>query len=115
MTTMPFFTSLSMVKMNGKTLHEGLEWSVAQYSTERHVGRGQFLHMSGMKVKYDLNKNPGSRVTSVSVRCAFCDIPRYNPLNMTEEYTVLMPTFLKLGGDNFTMFKYNGTEILRFG
>lgn len=115
MTVMPFFGSLSVVQVNGKTLLSALEWSVTRYDTEFHVGRGEFLQVSGLRVTYDLSKRPGSRVVSVRVRCASCEVPEYRPLDMKAEYNVIMPTFLLEGGDNFTMFKQNAKEILRYG
>ncbi|KAK6640781.1 hypothetical protein RUM44_012478 [Polyplax serrata] len=114
MTVMPFFGSLSVVQVNGKTLLSALEWSVTRYDTEFHVGRGEFLQVSGLRVTYDLSKRPGSRVVSVRVRCASCEVPEYRPLDMKAEYNVIMPTFLLEGGDNFTMFKQNAKEILRY-
>lgn len=115
LTSMPFVHTISVVKVSGKIFLDALEWSVSRYDFQGKAGRGEFLQLSGVKVKYDLSKRSGSRVVSVKVRCASCNIPAYHDLNLEEDYNLIMPTFLYFGGDNFKMFEKNGTEIFRFG
>lgn len=115
MLVMPFYNSLTILKINGKYLKEALEWSVYRYDPNHEVGRGEFLQVSGLQIIYDLTKPAGSRVVSVQVRCSDCNIPHYEPLSEDCDYNIIMPSFLAKGGDNFTEFVDHGTEIIMFG
>lgn len=105
---------MSIVKVEGKDLMAALEWSVARYDPNHKIGRGEFLQVSGLKVKYDLRKAVGSRVVSVTARCSVCQIPTFEPLRLEKFYNIIMPTFLLRGGDNFTMFRERGEELVKF-
>ncbi|KAJ8687357.1 hypothetical protein QAD02_023151 [Eretmocerus hayati] len=94
------------VKVKGSTLHEALEWSVNDRISQNETAHGgAFLQMSGIRVIYDLSKDPNSRVVSVKVRCSICTVPTYNDLDMETTYSVLMPGFMHLGGDGYKMMK----------
>lgn len=54
---------------------------------------------------YNLNRTVGSRVVSVTVKCADCEVPEYLPLEFNKTYGVVLPKFLAVGGNNYTMFK----------
>lgn len=60
---------------------------------------------TGIRVVYDVNKPPGSRLVSARVRCGNCTLPMYAPLNTSQVYTVIMSSYLASGGDGFDMFK----------
>lgn len=98
---LPFDEILLLVHMTGRTLLDALEHAVARYSKDR----GEFLQMSGMRVVYDLTKSPGHRVRSVEVRCAECDVPHFEQLDVAKMYGVIMTKFVYSGGDGFAMFK----------
>lgn len=53
---------------------------------------------------YDLSRPSGSRVESVRVRCASCDVPRYDDLDVNQSYNVVINTFLSGGGDGHSTF-----------
>ncbi|XP_071831912.1 5'-nucleotidase-like isoform X2 [Apostichopus japonicus] len=57
----------------------------------------------GLVVTYDVTQPVGSRVVSVMVRCALCEIPRYEKLETERIYKIVMPSYLAEGGDGFDM------------
>lgn len=59
----------------------------------------------GIKVEYDLKQSPGHRVTSLHVRCGRCSIPRFEPLVLNDNYTIMTNNYLAEGGDKFDSFK----------
>lgn len=61
--------------------------------------------MSGIRFVVNYNRPRGMRVTSVSVLCADCRIPQYEPLHMEKYYNVLVPSFIMDGGDGHRYFK----------
>lgn len=60
---------------------------------------------SGVEVEYDLSQKPGNRVSSLYLRCGNCAIPKFEPLVLTANYTILLNAFLAKGGDNYQSFK----------
>lgn len=63
--------------------------------------------MSGLQVVYNLTNPSGSRVDSVKVQCAQCAVPVYEKLNETAIYQIVLTSFLREGGDGFTLFMVN--------
>lgn len=103
---LPFHNSILKVKMTGKVLLSTLEWSV--YSLDANTTTnlfGAFTQVSGVQVIYDLTKPKNSRVVSVQVQCANCSIPSYSELKENEIYMVLMPDYMQVGGDGYSMLK----------
>lgn len=99
---MPFDGNIVKVTINGSDVWKMLEHSVWRYNPTR--APGQFLQMSGMKVQYDFRHPSGKRVTKVHMRCGECLNPEYSVLNKSKEYKILMPAFLSMGGDGFSVF-----------
>lgn len=119
-TSQPFSNTVDIIELQGKHLLEVLEFSVSRpYSHYRGNGRhkrdlearefnGQgFLQMSGIKVTFDLNKPVMERVSSVAVRCAECDVPQYEPLDLEKWYRVALCSFLVTGGDGYEVIVDN--------
>lgn len=68
-------------------------------------------------MQFDVSKPPGSRVRSLHILCTNCRVPRYQPVEDTEVYTVAVPEYLVSGGDGYTaiadeMIKHNSGEVL---
>ena len=99
---MPFDGNIVKLTINGADVWKMLEHSVWRYNPTR--APGQFLQMSGIKVEYDFRQPSGRRVTKVYMRCGECLNPEYSVLNKTREYKILMPAFLSMGGDGFSVF-----------
>lgn len=92
----PFGNYLYVTKISGRTLLGNLEHSATMHERDSNGG---FLQMSGVQVIYDFNRPAGSRVISAKLRCASCEIPTYEPLDLEKQYSVIVPNFLLRGGD----------------
>lgn len=101
-TILPFGNTISVTRILGINLARALEHSVNLRGTSSDGG---FLQVSGIRFVVNYNRPRGMRVTSVSVLCADCRIPQYQPLNMEKYYNVLVPSFIKDGGDGHRYFK----------
>lgn len=61
------------------------------------------LHLTGAQVKYDLSKKDGERVVDLKLRCLDCDIPKFEPVDLSANYSILVTSFLAGGGDGYKM------------
>ncbi|XP_015191730.1 PREDICTED: protein 5NUC-like [Polistes dominula] len=103
---LPFGNTIFKVSMTGEQVLSMLEWSV--YNLHQNSSDnlfGAFLQFSGLQVLYDISRPVNSKVVSVKVRCAACNIPSYSDLNKTATYNVLMSDFMRNGGDGYKMLK----------
>lgn len=110
LSVLPFGNDLYITKITGKTILKALEHSA---SMEAKDSNGGFLQMSGVHTIFDYNKDIGSRVVSVNVRCAECKVPVYEPIDLTKSYNVIVQKFLIEGGDGHTFTEKNGIEPQR--
>ncbi|KAF6212503.1 hypothetical protein GE061_013026 [Apolygus lucorum] len=97
---LPFKDNTVVLKVPGAKLLEALEFSVKDYSLI--VGTPRFLQTSGLKVKFDLKKPPGSRVNSAVIvgrSGGTTNILR------KDSYNVVMSKFTYNGGDGYEFFK----------
>ncbi|XP_012538707.2 protein 5NUC [Monomorium pharaonis] len=115
LSVLPFGNVAVKTSMTGERLLSVLEWSVHNIDNSTSTGNlfGAFLQYSGLQVVYDLNQPPKSRVVSVQVRCAACQIPTYTELQKNVTYNVLINDFLSKGGDGFHMLE--GLETTSLG
>ncbi|KAG5888870.1 hypothetical protein JTB14_004823 [Gonioctena quinquepunctata] len=90
----PFANTYQMGEIEGRYLKEMLEFSTQD-----------LLQVSGMKVVMNLSLPENERVSSVQVRCQNCTIPRYEELDMNKVYRLAVCSFLRNGGNGFTMLK----------
>lgn len=97
---MPFKGPLATTTLNGSTLLQALEHSVANYEEPR---TREFLQLSGLKVVYDYNKPAGSRVIRALARCWACSILEYFKVENKEVYKIILPYIIAQGGDGFSM------------
>nr|XP_046228876.1 snake venom 5'-nucleotidase-like [Scatophagus argus] len=101
MSILPFGGTVDLMQLNGSTLRE-----VFEHSAKRHgQGKGEFLQVSGFHVEFDVSKPPGSRVRSLLILCTKCRVPHYEPVENETVYTVVVPSFLAMGGDGYSMIK----------
>ncbi|XP_050045147.1 protein 5NUC-like [Dermacentor andersoni] len=105
LTTLPYGNSLVTVTLTGTDIWNMFEHSVTNYTTEKNKHKGRFLQVSGFRVTFDLTKPNYSRVTSISVLCANCSVPHYEPLNLSATYGIVTADFLTRGGDGFEFDK----------
>lgn len=97
---MPFKGPLATTIINGSTLLQALEHSVAKYEEPR---AREFLQLSGLKVEYDYNNPVGSRVIQALARCRACHVPEYFKVENKAIYKVILPYIIAQGGDGFSM------------
>ncbi|XP_045919276.1 snake venom 5'-nucleotidase-like [Micropterus dolomieu] len=101
LTVLPFGGTFDLVKIKGSTVKRAFEHSIHRYGSMS----GEFLQVSGIHIEYDLSKPVNQRVVSVSMLCTECRVPKYKPLDLEKTYTVVMPSFMVDGGDDFTMIR----------
>jgi 2',3'-cyclic-nucleotide 2'-phosphodiesterase (5'-nucleotidase family) len=94
----PFENYYNIIEIPGSTLREALEFSVS------NADRPSVLQVSGIKVTFDMKREPFDRIVDVKILCQECTMPRYEPLDNAKEYRVIMPSFIAEGGDGYTMF-----------
>ncbi|XP_049854135.1 protein 5NUC-like [Schistocerca gregaria] len=105
LTTLPFQNTLFFEKINGSQLLAALENGVYYYEEVTTRGIGSFPQLSGLKVTYNIRKPAGARVQEVLVLCGECRVPTYSPLIESDIYGVIIPAFMKQGGDNYKVFE----------
>lgn len=98
-TTLPFANTLDVFELLGQDLLDVLQMSGDWF------GRYNFLQFSGMKVMYNVTMDEGERVLSVEVLCRECRIPKYEKLDVTKWYRMIVPSFIGNGGNGFIMFR----------
>lgn len=100
-TTTPFENDLYSVELEGRYIREALEFAI------HDLDNVDLLQVSGLRVVYDKSKAENNRIVSVHALCRVCDVPRYEPLDVTKTYRVAIASFLAGGGDGFNMIKDN--------
>lgn len=68
-----------------------------------------------MHVVYNMKNDLGSRVQSVMIQCSECKVPKYEPINPTQHYTLITTKYLINGGDQYTMIKDGIINQVEFG
>lgn len=99
LSVLPFGGTFDLLEIKGSTLKAAFEHSVHRHGG----GTGEFLQVGGIKVLYDLDKAPGQRVVKLEVICTRCRVPRYVPLEMDQTYKIVLPSYIAMGGDGFSM------------
>lgn len=60
-----------------------------------------------MRITFDISRPINSRVTRLKLRCQNCVIPRYEAVNYSRIYRVIMPSYLADGGDGYEIILAN--------
>ncbi|KZE38678.1 hypothetical protein AV656_07180 [Bhargavaea cecembensis] len=97
MKVMPFGNSLAIMELSGAEILSALEHSVSAYPT----ASGGFLHVAGMKFKFDPEQPSGERVFDASVVGEDGKTTEIDPAAM---YKVATNIFTAKGGDGYDMF-----------
>jgi 5'-nucleotidase len=98
-TTLPFTNTLSSFELLGKDLLDALQYSANAY---RYYN---FLQFSGMKVTYNVTMPMDERVVEVLILCRECEVPKYEKLDVTKYYRLIVPSFIGGGGNGYVMFR----------
>jgi len=96
----PFFNSLWMLEITGKTLRDALELS---YSHHGEVFGG-FMQVSGIELKFDPSKEVGSRIVSLQ--------KDGRDIGDDDKLTLVLTDYLAQGGDGYTIFKDLPYEVI---
>lgn len=99
----PFRNTIDTIQLQGRYLRQALEHSAASYNES--YPDGGFLQVSGLRIKYNINKPVNQRVVEVKVLCADCDIPEYKLLDDNKMYGIILSNFLLTGGDGYSVIK----------
>jgi len=67
LTTFPFSNTFDVASLKGRYIRKALEHSVTKFTSKQPGAWGGFLHVSGLKVVYNLDNNVGHRIVSVTV------------------------------------------------
>jgi 5'-nucleotidase len=86
-----FDNRVARLRLTGAQLREVLDQAVGQ------AGKGAFLQVSGLRVRYDASRPAGSRLLEVRVGD--------RPLDPAARYTLATADFLATGGDGYTVLK----------
>ncbi|MDD5687713.1 MAG: bifunctional UDP-sugar hydrolase/5'-nucleotidase [Elusimicrobia bacterium] len=85
----PFRNTIFTLQLTGAQIRGILEKSVS--------GKAVTLQVSGLKYKYDMDKDEGERIIEVNIGD--------NPIDLKKYYKVATNSFLVKGGDSFSVFK----------
>jgi 5'-nucleotidase len=96
-TVIPFENVYNTIELSGKAIRETLEFSVS------NTTRLTVMQVAGLRVVYDLSRKPYERIIDLKVNCQTCDVPRYTEIENLKFYKVVLPEYVALGGDGFTM------------
>ena len=107
LTVLPFQNTLSTFQARGSTILAGLENGFSQIEE----GAGRFPQVAGMKVVYDPNAAPGSRVVSVDVM----EGDAWVPLDAEKVYGVVTNNYVRNGGDGYKMFGSEAMNAYDYG
>lgn len=101
----PFENIYHIIELNGTAIREVLEFAVFDFSN--------VLQVAGIKVVYDKTRAPYDRIVDLKIICQACEVPHYQPIDHSKFYKIILPEYLALGGDEFTMIpKYSRNTII---
>ena len=101
----PYANVLVRAYMYGQQIVRLFEESVSYYNDTTTPNRGEFLHVSGMRVEYDLSKPSGSRVANIYIRDTANAQGGMAPINYVQIYRIGMPSFIANGGSRFSFME----------
>ncbi|XP_068087209.1 5'-nucleotidase [Hyperolius riggenbachi] len=101
LSVLPFGGTFDLIEVTGSTLKKAFEHSVHRYG----ASTGEFLQVGGIRVVYNVDKDPWDRVISLEAMCTKCRVPKYVPVEKDQVYKVVLPGYIAEGGDGFSMLK----------
>jgi 2',3'-cyclic-nucleotide 2'-phosphodiesterase (5'-nucleotidase family) len=96
---LPFRNQLVVMTVKGSDLREAIENGLSRLPAIA----GRFPQVSGMRVEYDMQRPPGSRVVSIEAGGA--------PLDPNRMYKVAINDFMARGGDGYTALTHNTPDV----
>ncbi|XP_064487891.1 protein 5NUC-like [Ornithodoros turicata] len=92
LTTLPFCSRILVLNITGKGLKDMFEHSMSQY--DRAFRAAPFFQVSGMKLVFEPSASKGNRVKSFQILCTECRVPRYEPLNVSRTYKIVINEYI---------------------
>ncbi|KAH8041020.1 hypothetical protein HPB51_013680 [Rhipicephalus microplus] len=99
LSALPFGQTIVVATMSGKSLRKMMEYSVATYNVSSPAG--SFLHVSGMKVAFNMTRPAYDRLVRLEILCTRCYVPKYEDVRDDAVYNIATTDFLAKGGDGF--------------
>ncbi len=101
----PYANVVVRAYMYGQQIIKLFEESVRYYNETTKSNLGEFLHVSGMRVEFDLSKPSGSRVASIYIRDTDNPQGGIAPIINEQVYRIGMPSFIANGGSRFSFME----------
>ncbi|WP_306118743.1 MULTISPECIES: 5'-nucleotidase C-terminal domain-containing protein [unclassified Roseitalea] len=107
-TVLPFQNTLATFQLKGADIIAALENGVGQIEE----GAGRFPQVAGLSYVFDIEAEPGSRISDVMVIDADGNATALDP---EATYGVVSNNFMRNGGDGYAMFASNAMNAYDFG
>lgn len=107
LTVQPFGNLQATFEISGEGLLAAIENGVSSITLNdagqvaRGGASGRFPQVSGMRFSFDPNLEPGSRVVSLEIEQ---EDGSFAPVDPAATYSVVVPNFVRAGGDGYDMF-----------
>jgi 5'-nucleotidase/UDP-sugar diphosphatase len=108
LTVFPFGNLVATFDLTGADVIAALENGVSQVES----GAGRFPQVSGIRFTWDGSKPAGERIVSVEV---LGEDGNYTPIDETATYSVVSNDFMRRGGDGYSVFNDNATNVYDAG
>lgn len=107
LTVLPFQNTLATFNLRGSGIRAALENGVSRREPEA----SRFPQVAGLRFTWDPAAEPGKRIMDVQVR----DRDTWAPLEPDKVYSIVTNSFLRGGGDGYTIFAENGRNAYDYG
>ncbi|CAN7987986.1 unnamed protein product [Ixodes hexagonus] len=97
----PFGNTLVLLNLTGSQLKRVVEHGVALHDPTGLISKGEFLQMAGMRVEYDISRQPWDRVVKLKILCTACRVPVFEDVVPDKWYRIAAVSYIVKGGDNF--------------
>ena len=94
---LPFANTISFISVTGLTLGKALNNSLSRIDSSD--GTGRFLQVAGLRMKFDMERDPDGRVFGVETQSS---AGVWSPLDPDSVYRVALPDFIRYGGDGYS-------------
>ncbi len=108
LTVLPFQNTLATFGLKGSDVVASLESGVSGLEE----GKGQFPQVAGLRYAFDASVAPGEgRIKQVQVM----EGDSWTDIDPDKEYLLVTNNFMRGGGDNYSLFRDNGTNAYDYG
>ncbi|MFD1796307.1 multifunctional 2',3'-cyclic-nucleotide 2'-phosphodiesterase/5'-nucleotidase/3'-nucleotidase [Paracoccus aurantiacus] len=104
---LPFQNTLATFKLKGSDVVAALENGASQMEE----GAGRFSQVAGLKYTVDPAAEAGKRISDVQVM----KDGNWVPIDRSAEYGVVSNNYMRNGGDGYSVFEANATQVYDFG